>query len=145
MKKYIVRLFGIVAALTLATGCANVEEGGENDGPVVFPEKVVATVTPGEIVTLNFDAATRWEVSVPAEVSAWFSIVDGKNTTVSLRGGKGEQEVQIQVRNVVDYYESHSCEVSLTMGDRTEVVAELTLPTRTQTLTYPIPRRTKNV
>lgn len=132
MKKYIVRLFGIVAALTLASGCTNVEGGGENEAPVVFPEKVVATVTPGEVVTLNFDAATRWEMSVPAEVSAWFSIVDGKNTTVSLRGGKGAQEVQIQVRNVVDYYESHSCEVSLTMGDRTEVVAELTLPTATR-------------
>ncbi|MBR5455296.1 MAG: hypothetical protein IKV60_05830, partial [Rikenellaceae bacterium] len=132
MKKYIVRLFGIVAALTLASGCANVEEGGENNVTVTFPEKVVATVTPGEIVTLNFDAATRWEVSVPAEVSAWFSIVDGKNTTVSLRGGKGEQEVQIQVRNVVDYRQSHSCEVSLTMGDRTEVIAELTLPSATR-------------
>ena len=128
MKKYIVRLFGIVAALTLAIGCANVEEGGENNGTVTFPEKVVATVAPGEIFTLNFDAATRWEMSVPAEVSAWFSIVDGKNTTVSLRGGKGAQEVQIQVRNVVDYRQSHSCEVSLTMGDRTEVIAELTLP-----------------
>ncbi|MBP3425944.1 MAG: hypothetical protein J6K81_04420 [Rikenellaceae bacterium] len=151
MKKYMVRLFSLLVVVAMAvsacnpdtpenegtddgSGNENVTPGdkpgeGEGNTDVVFPEKVVANVTPGEVVTLTFEAATKWEVSVPAETSAWFSIVDGKNTTLSLRGTEtGTQEVQIQVRNIVDYRQAHTCEVSLNMGNRTEVIAQLTLP-----------------
>lgn len=131
MKRYIARLFGVLALVALAvTACTPPpDEGGEGQTPeVVFPEQITADVTPGEIYTLTFEAPVKWEVSVPAETAAWFRLLDGENTVLSLRGTEtGTQQVQIKVTDVTDYTQIHTCNVSLTMDGRTEVVAVLTL------------------
>ncbi len=126
--KYLLSLMAVALFGAFATACNGGDEGGDGDNTTVtFPEKIVADVIPGEEFTLSFDAATRWELSVPAESAAIFRIVDGANTVLSLRGAAGHQEVVIRVTNISDFSQDYSCEVSLKMNNQTEVIAELTL------------------
>ena len=120
-------LLALALVGVFAVSCDDAPEGTGDGGPVTFPEKVTAEVVPGDDFTLTFNAPVRWEVSVPAESAAVFRIVDGANTALSLRGSAGEQTVTIRVSNLVDFAQSYSCNVSLTMNGKTEVIAELTL------------------
>lgn len=124
--KYMLSLLALVFVGAFAVSCGDTPEGGDNT-TVTFPEKVTAEVLPGDDYTITFTAPVRWEVKVPAESAAVFRIVDGANTALSLRGSAGEQTVTIRVSNLVDFSQSYSCVVTLTMNGETKDIAELTL------------------
>ena len=71
-----------------------------------------------------------WTVSIPtdAETSKWFSLSDGVVETSSISGKASTEPVTIQVITTDQdvYDETPSCEVSLTMGGQTQVIAKVT-------------------
>lgn len=96
-----------------------------------FPAAATYTIpTAGESCTFSLQPNLDWTVSIPttAEVTNWFYLDDGGYPTYSLHGKAGESvQVVVATNNKTEFDQSHSVEVSLTMGGQTEVVATVTL------------------
>ena len=90
----------------------------------IFPEAVTKTVTPGEEVTLTFDANLDWEVSVPENTLKSFWIKDGAFTSYKLKGNAGNAVVVIGVTEI-ESFEEFTCDVTLTMDGQSKVIATL--------------------
>lgn len=104
--------------------CEPIENG--NDVEPDFPELVKKTVQAGESVSLTFDANLDWEVSVPASGIQWFWIQDGSFKTDKCSGKAGDKiTVTIGVSPTEEFANTRSCEVTLTMGGKSKVIAEL--------------------
>ena len=82
---------------------------------------------------VSFTPNMDWTVSIPtdAETSEWFKLSDGVVETSSISGKASTEPVTIQVitTNQDVYDETPSCEVSLTMGGQTQVIAKVTRQT----------------
>ena len=64
--------------------------GTEADPDPVFPSSVDKTVSPGQTVTLTFDANLDWEVSVPESTLTTFWIEDGAMDVAKVSGKAGD-------------------------------------------------------
>lgn len=106
----------------------------------VFPELVQDNnVASGSTLTLNFDANADWEVSVPSENLQWFWIKDGsfKVDKVSGKVTPGEKSpvtVQIGVSETEEFDANRSCDVTLTMGGESKVIARYMRPAKARTM-----------
>ncbi len=134
MKKAMKNLMWMFAALMSLTFVACSE--GETDEPVGpntptvepnFPAKVVEAVEAGEVFTLQIEPNMDWVVKVPTETATYFQILDGGNLRYEKRGSAGKHEIQIQVADMEEFDQAHTCVVSMTMDGKTETIAELTL------------------
>ena len=106
----------------------------------VFPELVKDdAVKAGSVITLSFSANMDYTVSVPKDNLMWFWIQDGA-FEVDRVSGKVEpgQNVKVTVKIGVsadeEYDMNRSCKVTLTMGGRSEVIAEYMRPAMERTL-----------
>ena len=115
---------GLAGVVFSATSC----DQAESTPDPVFPDLVEKTVAAGEIVELSFNANQAWTVSIPAaEAGAYFRLTDGSTQSFAVKGEAGDHTVSVVVIGKPDF-ENHGLTVSMTMGDRTEVIAKIILP-----------------
>ncbi len=133
IKNYIA--FLILAAL-MAVSCE------ENNGPVTkevptFPQLIENyDVKAGETLTVTFTPNYDWTISVPTEMRQWFWIIDGP-FTVSEYSGKASAEpveIKIGVSETQEFDRNFSCDVTLTMDGKSEVIAKFMLPAKERTI-----------
>ena len=102
-----------------------------------FPEPVVKTATAGEEIELTFDANYDWKATISEESYTYFQLLDGENTAKTITGTKGDDiTITVKVADVTIYDDAPSTEVTLTMNNKSKVIA---------TITYPITDRTFEV
>ena len=115
---------GLAGVVFSATSC----DPAESTPDPVFPDFVEKTVAAGETVELSFSANQDWTVSIPAaEAGTYFRLTDGSTQSFAVKGEAGDHTVSVVVIGEQDF-ENHELTVSMTMGDRTEAIAEITLP-----------------
>lgn len=121
----------MAALALLATACQ--PDQGENLPAPNFPEQVTAEVVAGDVYTLTIEPNQDWSVSIP-EDATYFTILDNENEVYSVNGQAGSHEIQIKVADIRDYNVDHTCDVTLTMGPKSAVIATLTLGKLTRTI-----------
>lgn len=119
------------AALMLSACTSSDEEEAPEAATPVFPEMVTKTIPAGEtFCEVTFTPNMDWTVSIPtdAETSRWFKLSDGVMESTSISGRASSEPVTVQVTtiNQESFDLSPVCEVSLTMGGQTEVIARIT-------------------
>ena len=115
---------GLAGVVFSATSC----DPAESTPDPVFPDLVKKTVAAGETVELSFNANQAWTVSIPAaEAGTYFRLTDGSTQSFAVKGEAGDHTVSVVVIGEQDF-ENHELTVSMTMGDRTEDIAKITLP-----------------
>lgn len=137
-------LFAVCALM--AASCEEKNPIGPDgpDTPVTvkpeFPSVVEDNdVAPGETLTLTFNANMDWTVSVPSSNLQWFWIQDNsfKVDKISGKVAEGKKEsvtVQIGVSETEEFDMNRSCEVTLSMGGESKVIAKYMRPAKNRTL-----------
>lgn len=124
MRKNIKYIWYALAALSLTiSSCAPEEEIITPQ----FPTLVEASVEAGETFKMTIEPNMDWRVNIPTEQFTYFKLLleNGKKDIVQ-RGKAGKHEIQVVVDEQTEFDNSRVCEVSLTMGDQTQVIARLT-------------------
>lgn len=125
----------LLASSALLLSACSEDNGKDTSDPTpVFPDMATLNIPAGETsCNVSFTPNMDWTVSIPtdAETSKWFSLSDGVVETSSISGKASTEPVTIQVitTNQDVYDETPSCEVSLTMGGQTQVIAKVTRQT----------------
>lgn len=134
-KNRIYRLFAaLVMGSALMVSC-------KPDTPVEtvtpeFPQMTSHTVTPGSEVELSVTGNMDWTVSVPEESLQWYWIKDGSFKVDRISGKADEPAVVvIGVSTTEEFDSDRSCEVTMTMGGESKVIAKLVRPAKEKTLT----------
>ena len=135
MKNIVKYLGAAVAVLALAVAC-------EPKEPVVevtpeFPSVVENNnVLPGETLTLSFVPNMDWTVRIPEESIKWYSIIDGTFETDFISGKASETpvEVKVKVSEVEEFDSARACEITLTMGGETKVIAKFSRQPKERTI-----------
>lgn len=135
MKKN--NISGFFAALVMGSAlfAASCEKPSEETPAPEFPQLIEKTVTPGESVTIPVQANLDWEISVPENGLQWFWIQDGAFQLYRLSGKAGEAEVVIGVSATEEFDNDRVCEVTMTMGGESKVIARLVRPSKEKHLT----------
>ena len=135
MKKN--NISGFFAALVMGSAlfAASCEKPSEETPAPEFPQLIEKTVAPGESVTIPVQANLDWEISVPENGLQWFWIQDGAFQLYRLSGKAGEAEVVIGVSATEEFDNDRVCEVTLTMGGESKVIARLVRPSKEKHLT----------
>ena len=106
----------------------------------IFPELIQNNnVAPGSTMTLTFDANADWQVSVPSDNLQWFWIQDGsfkvdKVAGKVTAGDKATVTVQIGVSETEEFDTNCSCDVTLTMGGESRVIAKYMRPAKARAM-----------
>ena len=122
----------LLASSALLLPACSEDNGKDTSDPTpVFPDMATLNIPAGETsCNVSFTPNMDWTVSIPtdAETSEWFKLSDGVVETSSISGKASTEPVTIQVitTNQDVYDETPSCEVSLTMGGQTQVIAKVT-------------------
>ena len=141
----IIRSFAAIFAVSalMAASCDNPTPDGPDTPDVVKPEFPTLVqnneVAPGEVLTLTFQANMDWTVTVPSATFQWFWIQDGsfKAEKVSGKVAEGQKEtvtVQIGVSDTEEFDMNRSCDVTLTMGGESKVIAKYMRPAKNRTI-----------
>ena len=95
----------------------------------VFPEEVKESVESSTTVELSFEANMDWVLTVPQETIAYFWLEDAEgNKLAKLEGTAGKQTVTIGISEEPNFDNDVVCNVTLTMGEQSSVIATYTLP-----------------
>lgn len=122
----------LLASSALLLSACSEDNGKDTSDPTpVFPDMATLNIPAGETsCNVSFTPNMDWTVSIPtdAETSEWFKLSDGVVETSSISGKASTEPVTIQVITTDQdvYDETPSCEVSLTMGGQTQVIAKVT-------------------
>ena len=119
--------------------------GGNNNNNDNKPEVVAPSfpslvedydVAPGAELSLTFTPNYDWEVSIPLEKREWFWLKDGSFTKTELKGKASTTPVTIKlgVTENQDFDASYSCDVTMKMNSKTQVIAKYVLPAKERTL-----------
>lgn len=125
----------LLASSALLLSACSEDNGKDTSDPTpVFPDMATLNIQAGETsCNVSFTPNMDWTVSIPtdAETSEWFKLSDGVVETSSISGKASTEPVTIQVITTDQdvYDETPSCEVSLTMGGQTQVIATVTRQT----------------
>lgn len=123
MKNIFRIMCSLMCVCALFTACS--------DDDVIAPEfptsKLVKNVQAGEVVTISINPNLDWEISINENEATYFQLLDGSNAVYNMRGMAGSHQIKVQVADLIDMDKDHVCEVSMTMGNQTEVIAVLTL------------------
>lgn len=124
----------LASSALLLSACSEDDGKDTSDTTPVFPDMATLNIPAGETsCNVSFTPNMDWTVSIPtdAETSKWFSLSDGVVETSSISGKASTEPVTIQVITTDQdvYDETPSCEVSLTMGGQTQVIAKITRQT----------------
>lgn len=101
-----------------------------------FPQMTSYTVTTGSEVELSVTGNMDWTVSVPEESLQWYWIKDGSFKVDRISGKADEPAVVVIGVSATEEFDSdRSCEVTMTMGGESKVIAKLVRPAKEKTLT----------
>ena len=93
----------------------------------VFPSEVTEkNVEAGETIELQFTANLDWELSIPASEQNKYWLDDAGLPASKVSGKAGDQTVSVVFSEDVYYDTNVLCEVTLTMGGESKVIAKLT-------------------
>ena len=93
----------------------------------VFPETVLEeNVEAGATVEVSFEANLDWELSIPAAEQNKYWLDDAGVPASKVSGKAGSQTVSVVFSEDVYYDANVLCEVTLTMGGQSKVIAKLT-------------------
>jgi hypothetical protein len=144
IKNYIA--FMMLATL-MAVSCQE-KDGPETKDDPTFPQLVENyNVQAGEILTLTFIPNYNWTISIPTELRQWFWIIDGSFSVSELSGYATNNPVQVRigVSQVQEFDRNFSCDVTLTMDGKSEVIAKYMLPAKERTLEVASEQMTSDV
>lgn len=121
----------LASAALMLSGCTSSDEEAPEVTTPVFPELATLTIPAGEtFCEVTFTPNMDWTVSIPtdAETSRWFKLSDGVMESTSISGRASTEPVTVQVTTIdqESFDLSPVCEVSLTMGGQTKVIAQIT-------------------
>lgn len=91
-----------------------------------FPETISPAIGAGETCTIEIDPNQNWEVSVPTATAAWFWIEDGTQKVWTRRGSAGPAQIVIGAAELEEFDDNRVCEVTMTMGGQSKVIATIT-------------------
>ena len=106
----------------------------------IFPSLVQNNdVQPGSVLELSFDANMDWTVTVPADGLQWFWIKDSSFKVDKVSGKVAEGSVEkvtiyIGVSETEEFDANRSCDVTLAMGGKSQVIAKYMRPARNRTI-----------
>ena len=123
----------LIAAAVVAVACN--PEGPTDKTVPQFPESKEYNVTPGSTLDINFSANMDWELSVPESSLQWFWLQDGSFKLYKVNGKAGDQTVTIGVSATEEFDVDRTCDVTLKMGGKEQVIAKLVRSSKDQTLT----------
>lgn len=129
--KNIFKAFFIVAAFAV-TACQ--PDNPVEDQKAEFPEAKEYNVAAGSTLDLSFTANQDWEITVPQNSIQWFWIQDGSFKLYKLTGKAGDQVITIGVSATEEFDVDRTCEVTLTMGGESKVIATLVRSAKEKTL-----------
>lgn len=102
----------------------------------IFPETVLEeNVEAGATVEVSFEANLDWELSIPAAEQNKYWLDDAGVPASKVSGKAGAQTVSVVFSEDVYYDTNVLCEVTLTMGGKSQVIAKLTRLAINRTLT----------
>ena len=124
MKRTIINtLWGILlGSMLLFASCNEPEEVITPD----FPEKISANVAAGEQFEFTITPNMQWTLKIPTEATTHFNFVKGASALYTLHGTAGEHTIVVAVSETEEFDNVRVCEIEMTMGDQTHVVAVLT-------------------
>ncbi len=121
MKKNIFYLMcGLLSFSMLFTACST-------EDPIVpeFPSEVSQTIASEGTYKISINPNVKWSLEISNKTD--FYLLDGTNQVYTMQGQPGEFEITVYAREIVDYDENHTCEVTLSMGNQTQKIATLTV------------------
>lgn len=129
----------LFAAIMSFAACEPQLGNGEGPDSVTphFPELVENyAVEPGSVQEIVFTPNLDWKITIPSEVRQWFWIVEGSFKVTELTGTASEQPVKvlIGVTENPEFDKNFSCEVTLHMGETSQVVAKYMLPAKEKSI-----------
>ena len=125
----------LLASSALLLSACSEDNGKDTSDPTpVFPDMAKLNIPAGETsCNVSFTPNMDWTVSIPtdAETSKWFSLSDGVVETSSISGKASTEPVTLYVTTTDEevYDQMPTCEVMLTMGGQTQVIAKVTRQT----------------
>lgn len=132
MKRMILHWASVLLAsvAVLSTSCNEDNEDKKVVTPE-FPKPQSLTIPAGETTCpVTFTPNMDWTISIPTdpETSKWFELRDGEVSVTSIQGKASKDPVTVTIATTdqVEFDATPSCEVSLTMGGQTQVIATIT-------------------
>ena len=124
MKRNIINtLWGLIlGSALLFGGCDEPEEVITPD----FPEKISANVAAGEQFEFTIAPNMQWTLKISTEATTHFNFVVGENALYTLHGNAGEHTIVVAVSESEEFDNVRVCEIEMTMGGESHVVAVLT-------------------
>lgn len=131
---------GLLAMSVAVASCTkDPENGGSGSaGEPAFPDLVenyavdALESIPAIVFTPNYD----WEITIPVESRQWFWFKDGSRNVRRITGKASKDPVSVYVcaTEFRDFDSNHSCDVTLTMGGKSKVVAKYMLRAKERAL-----------
>lgn len=139
MKRNIASImWALLATLTFGlVGCNQPEE--EVTLPK-FPEKITANVAAGEEFKMTIEPNMKWSLKIPSDVATYFKFIVGESERYTLNGEAGKHEITVGVAENEEFDNVRVCAIEMTMGDETQVIAELTRGSKERELAVYIAR-----
>lgn len=94
-----------------------------------FPELVTKTAEAGEVIELSFSANYDWTATISEDTYTYFQLLSGETAVNTLSGVAGEQTIKVKVADEVIFENAPVAEVTLTMNEISQVIAQITYPT----------------
>lgn len=134
MKNTILHWTSVLLASSALLFAACSSDDDTNDGSTttpVFPSLASLNIPVGETsCEISFTPNMDWTISIPtdAETVKWFELRDGEIKGTSFSGKASLTPITITVETTTqeNFDETPVCEVSLTMGGQTQVIAKIT-------------------
>lgn len=124
MKRNIINtLWGVLlGSMLLFAGCNEPEEVITPD----FPEKISATVAAGEQFNFTITPNMQWTLKISTEATTHFAFIKGASELYTLHGTAGEHQITVAVSDSEEFDTVRVCEIEMTMGEESHIVAVLT-------------------
>ncbi len=137
MKKYFLHWAVLLTAgLSMAlAACSDSDKDTDSAGTPIFPTPVTTTIVAGAEYSFDIEPNMAWEAKIPTEVAEHFWFVDGSQKTYTLRGNAGKTTITVGCSELEQFDQDRVCEVSLTMGGQTQVIATITYAGLERTIT----------
>lgn len=131
MRKNIYNIFAVLAAVFALSAAVSCQEETPETPKPVFPEMVTDyDVVPGTEIHLTIQPNLPWKLNVSEQGYKWFKIKDGRFDVASLSGAASTEPIDITiVTSAEESFSIRACEITLTMGGESKVIAKYTLQT----------------
>ena len=101
-----------------------------SDDPIIpeFPSEVSQVLASNGTKTITIKPNVKWSIELSNKTD--FYIQDGNNEVYTMHGEAGEFSITVCAREIVDFDEDHTCDVTMKMQGETKTIAKFTVPIR---------------